>query len=245
MRHIESNYFQRQTGTTQNTVQLRLMNDERLKWPDDQRQSIAEKSTGFKQPDAWLEGRLPLRKGSGHKRLCNLLHRTNPILVCLALAGCANIYGPALPLGTPEAEVVARLGTPTRVYPATARQPRVLEYMTGPFGQATFMARMGPDGRLRSYEQVLTAQNFATIRVNVDTKADVLHILGAPSDTSYLALVQQEVWSYPYQENPVADSMMHVHFDDAGIVRRMLNGPDLRRGPDHQERFGFGFGRAR
>ena len=65
-------------------------------------------------------------------------------LVGLALTACAGIYAPPLPAGTPEPEVVARLGAPTHVYPATDRQPRVLEYMTGPFGQATFMARIGP-----------------------------------------------------------------------------------------------------
>ena len=166
-------------------------------------------------------------------------------LASLALSACAGIYAPPLPAGTPEAEVVARLGAPTHVYPATERQSRVLEYMTGPFGQVTFMARIGPDGRLLSYEQALTPQTFARIRVGADTRADVLHVLGAPSETTYLSLVRQEVWSYPYKENPVADSMMHVHFDDAGIVRRMLNGPDLRRDPDRRGGFGLGFGRDR
>lgn len=165
------------------------------------------------------------------------------VLAGLTLVGCSSIYAPPLPAGTPEAEIVARLGAPTHVYPATERQSRVLEYMTGPFGQVTFLARIGPDGKLLSYGQVLTQQTFASIRIGVDTKASVLHTLGAPSETVYLSLVHQEVWSYPYKENPVADSMMHVHFDDAGIVQRMLNGPDLRHDPDHRAGFGFGFGR--
>ena len=164
-----------------------------------------------------------------------------PALAALALSGCATIYAPPLPAGTPEHEVVARLGVPSHIYPATARQPRMLEYMTGPFGQATFMARIGPDGQLLSYEQVLTSQSFARVQVSVDTKADILHMLGAPSDTVYLSLVRQEVWSYPYKENPVADSIMHVHFDDAGIVRRMLNSPDPRRNLDRRGGFGSGF----
>ena len=168
-----------------------------------------------------------------------------PALATLALSGCATIYAPPLPAGTPEPEVVARLGAPSHIYPATARQPRVLEYMTGPFGQATFMAQIGPDGRLLSYEQVLTPQSFARVQVGVDTKADILHMLGAPSDTVYLSLVRQEVWSYPYKENPVADSMMHVHFDDGGVVRRMLNGPDPRRDLDRRGGFGVGFGSGR
>ena len=186
-----------------------------------------------------------MTKKRRNKRRPGQLRRTLSTLICLALVSCANIYAPSLPVGTPEAEVIARLGTPTHAYPATTRQLRVLEYMTGPFGQATFMARMGPDARLLSYEQVLTAQTFATVRVGVDTKTDILHVLGAPGNTSYLALMHQDVWSYPYKENPVADSVMHVHFDDAGIVRRMLNGPDPQRDSAHQGRFGLGFGSAR
>ena len=34
--------------------------------------------------------------------------------------------------------------------------------------------------------------------------------------------------------------MMHVHFDKAGIVRKMLNGPDPRCDPDRVSRSAFG-----
>jgi hypothetical protein len=104
--------------------------------------------------------------------------------------------------------------------------------MTGPWGQATFMARIGADGRLISYEQVLDTAHFGRIQPGKSTKQEVLHTLGAPSATSYLKLPQLEVWSYPYRENNTWDSVMHVHFDNAGIVRMMQNGPDRRRTPD-------------
>ncbi len=99
------------------------------------------------------------------------------------------------------------------------------------------MARISADGKLISYEQVLTAQKFASIKIGESTKDDVLRMIGAPSETTYLTLSQLEVWSYPYKESGTWDSMMHVHFDNAGIVRKMLNGPDPRRDPD--ERFPF------
>jgi hypothetical protein len=44
-----------------------------------------------------------------------------------------------------------------------------------------------------------------------------------------------EVWSYRYKEAGVWNSMMHVHFDERGIVRQMLNGPD----PRYDDRFRF------
>jgi hypothetical protein len=48
----------------------------------------------------------------------------------------------------------------------------------------------------------------------------------------YLRLSDLEVWSYPYKEAGVWDSIMSVHFDRNGILQRMQNGPDPRRDPD-------------
>jgi hypothetical protein len=157
------------------------------------------------------------------------------------IAGCAMFANTTLTAGEPEQAVIAKLGTPTHRY--QAGKDHLLEYARGPFGQQTYMARIGPDGKLISYEQVLTTKKFATIKVDQATKDDVLRTIGAPSETIYLALPQLEVWSYPYKEGDVWDSMMHVHFDKAGIVRKMMNGPDPRRDPDM--RFPFGMLRMR
>ena len=142
------------------------------------------------------------------------------------LAGCAGVGPGASPPQPGEAvdAVVARLGRPTASYPLPDGQE--LEYATGPYGQFTYMARFGPDGRLRSYEQVLTGEKFATIKLNSATKADVLATIGRPAETSRVFLNHYEVWSYRYKEGGVWNSMMHVHFDDQGIVRLMQNGPD-------------------
>lgn len=166
--------------------------------------------------------------------------------LCLAaamavLAGCTTFSGQPVSIGAPEAELIARLGTPTARYPLDGGH--LLEYRRGPWGQQTYMARIGADGRLQSYEQVLTTQKFASIPIDKANKEDVLRIIGAPSETSYLSLVQREVWSYPYKESGVWNSLMHVYFDNAGIVRKLENGPDPKYDP---ERRGFGrFARGR
>ena len=162
-------------------------------------------------------------------------------LLCISafiaiLGGCAA-YGPPLQPGEPEQSVLSKLGQPTHRY--QDGQDHLLEYTTGPWGQQTYMARIGPSGTLISYEQVLTSQKFATLKVGSATKDDVLRTVGAPSETSYLSLSQLEVWSYPYKESGVWDSMMHIHFDRNGVVRRMENGPDPRRDPDRHRHFGF------
>lgn len=159
----------------------------------------------------------------------NMLKLATPLLLAL-LAGCASWNVPPPLPGESRAAVEARLGRPTNVYQLPTGTE--LEYATGPYGQATYMARFGPDEKLISYEQVLDAPGFARIKVGVSTQQDVLHLLGRPAEKSYLSIPKLQVWSYRYKESGVWDSMMHVHFDQDGIVRMMLNGPD----PDKEER---------
>ncbi|MES2740623.1 MAG: outer membrane protein assembly factor BamE [Pseudomonadota bacterium] len=154
------------------------------------------------------------------------------LTVLAGLAGCAALFAPPPQPGEPVAAVTAKLGRPGAVYQIDGDS--VLEYATGPYGQYTYMARIGADGRLRSYEQVLTSEKFATLKVGRATKQDVLRTIGRPAETSYLSLSDLEVWSYRYKESGVWDSMMHVHFDRAGMVRMLMNGPD----PLHEERRG-------
>lgn len=155
------------------------------------------------------------------------LSRSSAVLVVLfGLAACATLSVPPVHPGQTEAEVIARLGRPTHIYPDVAS--RVLEYMHGPMGQATELARIGPDGKLVTYEQVLTMQTFATIRVGVADKNSVLRTIGAPSQTRYYPASRLEEWSYPFKENGIWDSQMAVYFDKAGIVRMLQNGPDPR-----------------
>jgi hypothetical protein len=146
------------------------------------------------------------------------------------IGACASFGNSTVNPGDPESVVISRLGNPTHRY--QDRNHRLLEYMTGPWGQQTYIARIGPDGRLVSYEQVLKTEKFAAINIGEATKDDVLKTIGAPSDTSYLPLSGLEVWSYPYKEANVWNSVMHVHFDKRGVVQKMLNGPDRRYDPE-------------
>jgi outer membrane protein assembly factor BamE (lipoprotein component of BamABCDE complex) len=151
------------------------------------------------------------------------------VVLALSIAGCVS--APPLP-GESQQQVVARLGQPSAVY--RVPDATMLEYATGPFGQFTYMARLGPDSRLTSYEQVLTDAKFATVKVGVTNKEDVLHTFGRPAETSYLSRQKLEVWTYRYKQSDVWDAMMHVHFDGQGIVRMMMSGPD-----EYKERRSF------
>lgn len=149
-------------------------------------------------------------------------------LLCLAvaLASCATWqHGPIQP-GQSEAEVITRLGTPTARY--RDGSDRLLEYRRGPMGQTTHMARIDASGRLASYEQVLTLEQFGKIKAGTSRKEDVLKLVGAPSERRSYFRSNDEVWHYPYKENGVWDSQMSISFDESGIVSRVESGPDPR-----------------
>jgi hypothetical protein len=143
----------------------------------------------------------------------------------LSLAACAPLFRQPPPAGSPLAMVTAALGEPNAVYPDPAGGS-ILEYRGQPMGQFQHMAHIGADGKLVSYDQVLTSENFARVKVDQWNKDDILRNFGRPAEVSRVYAHNYEVWSYRYKEAGVWNSMMSVHFDEAGIVRQMLNGPD-------------------
>jgi hypothetical protein len=150
--------------------------------------------------------------------------RITTLCLLFVLGGCAGLGGPPPTIGDSVDTVKLKLGQPTSVYSAGSEQ--LLEYAHGPMGQTTWMAHIGPDGRLTKYEQVLTGAKFATIKVGSATHSDVLRTIGRPAEKTTLPLRDLEVWAYRYKESDVWNSMMYVEFDRNGIVQEMLNGPD-------------------
>ena len=147
------------------------------------------------------------------------------------LGGCSALSRTP-PAGTPLAELTARLGQPNATYPEPGGG-QVLEYRGQPMGQFQHMARIGADGRLIAYDQVLTSANFATVQVNRWNKDDILRHFGRPAETSRVRLDDREVWSYRYKEDGIWNSMMNVYFNGRGVVVRLQNTPD----PVLDERF--------
>ncbi|MCA1327100.1 DUF2845 domain-containing protein [Herbaspirillum sp. alder98] len=159
-----------------------------------------------------------------------LISRFSPRLLSaaalLSLAGCASLFQPPVNPGESEEQVLTRLGAPTNIY--QDGNTRLFEYGAGAFSQYQYMARIGPDHRLISYQQVWTIENFRAIRTNQDTKQDVLNRVGRPSEITRYARVPFEAWNYSFKESGVWNSQMTVYFTDQGIVQKVENGPDPR-----------------
>lgn len=153
-----------------------------------------------------------------------ILTKLPTFAAALLLSGCALFHAAPQPGDTVE-QVVEKLGEPKDVYP-DPDAGQIFSYPQGPMGQFTWMVRFGRDNRLETYEQVLTSERFNRIKVDRSTKEDVLRTVGRPAERSRVALHDYEVWSYRYKESGVWNSMMHVHFDQDGVVRLMQNGPD-------------------
>jgi hypothetical protein len=146
------------------------------------------------------------------------------LALTLGLAACGAL-SPKLPAGTPVADVTARLGHPNASYP-DPDGGQVLEYRGQPMGQFQHMARIGANGRLIAYDQVLTSENFAGIQVNRWTRDDILRHFGRPAEVSRVRLEDREVWSYRYKQDGMWNSMMNVYFNGRGVVVRLQNTPD-------------------
>jgi outer membrane protein assembly factor BamE (lipoprotein component of BamABCDE complex) len=144
-------------------------------------------------------------------------------LLLLALSGCSTFRQPAA--GTPLADVTNRLGKPNAIY-VDPDGSQWLEYRGQPMGQFQHMAHVGADGRLISYEQVLTSENFARVKVNDWTRDQVLRNFGQPAEKSHDRATGWEVWSYRYKQDNVWNSFMNIYFNGRGIVLKVDNTAD-------------------
>jgi hypothetical protein len=147
------------------------------------------------------------------------------LALILSVSACAPLIRRTPAVGAPLAEVTAKLGQPNAVYP-DPDGGQVLEYRGQPMGQFQHMARIGADGRLVSYEQVLTSENFAKIGIGRWNKDDVLRHFGRPAEVVRSRLEEGEIWSYRYKEQGVWNSLMNVDFNARGTVLRVFNSPD-------------------
>ncbi len=109
-------------------------------------------------------------------------------------------------MGRPETE---------RVFDDGSRR---LEYPRGPAGLKTYMVDIGPDGRLVAIIQVLTAENFAKVRLGM-SQDEVRRLLGKPGQVAAYRLKKETVWSWKWLEGGVTqEAYFNVHFGPDGRV---------------------------
>lgn len=141
-----------------------------------------------------------------------------------ALGGCAGYGGAGLMPGQATADDVLRVMGPPSLQWTDADGSRQFAYPRGPAGVHTFMAHIGPDGRLQRLDNVLDEDGFARIAPGM-TPAQVLRQLGPPQPrTVYFKARDERVWEWRYCDAWAQLARFNVLFD-AGreVVRSTLS----------------------
>ncbi len=121
-------------------------------------------------------------------------------LLGAALAACAAYDGRGLRPGVAtEADVRRVMGEPALEF-GLPDGGRRLAYPRGPLGTETFMARLGPDGRLVGIEQVLDEAHFARIRVGASRAEEVRRLIGPPYAVESYPRQGQTAWVYRFTD---------------------------------------------
>jgi hypothetical protein len=150
-----------------------------------------------------------------------------PIAFAAALlAGCATPDSTLV--GADRAAVQSRIGTPAERYPLAGGGERWM-YPIGSYQQRMWGVDFDAAGRVVAVTQLRTAENFARVRIGVDTGADILRDFGQPRMVQPYAMSGLVGWLYPYREAEIWNSEMVIYFKSGGdVVVRIENGPDPR-----------------
>ena len=160
--------------------------------------------------------------------------------VCVVLlAGCASYAGRGLAPGrSSAAEVEAVMG------PAAATRPgpdgeTVLWFPRMPYGDGTYAARVGADGRLVAIEQRLTEENIARIERGRTTADQVLDLVGPPYRVDPFPRMERVIWTYKMQVFPFPKALF-VQLSPDRVVREVyyMDDPEIPRlGAGHRTSF--------
>lgn len=120
----------------------------------------------------------------------------------MLLAGCAAFGPPTLIEGESEADVLARLGTPTGRHTMPEGGTR-LEYATGPMGRHTWMVDLDGGGKVRAWHQALEAPRLYEFQARAPGLSidELLRTLGRPAQRQKMGWVRGELWSWRYPTN--------------------------------------------
>ncbi|WP_291993685.1 hypothetical protein [Candidatus Accumulibacter sp. ACC003] len=155
--------------------------------------------------------------------------RALAVFTALFVSACAGYDGGNLKAGVSTLpEVVASMGSPAMVW-KNADGSEQLAYPRGPAGTQTFMAYVGPDGKLQRLEEVLNTEHFALVRAGMN-KDEVLRVLG-PSGSQWTEFYSRSntlAWSWLFCNSWNSQEFFDVMFDGStGIVRSTGQHPNL------------------
>ena len=152
------------------------------------------------------------------------------VLAVALLSGCVSRDGRGLEAGKArQADVEAAMGAPAE----SVKRPdgsTLLYYPRLPFGRASFVATIGPDGVLRGIEQRLAYEYIKRIAPNTTTGKDLRELLGPPYRVVRMERQQRDVWEYPWQLGEDR-RILWVQLSYDGTVREVIEMHDFDSDP--------------
>jgi outer membrane protein assembly factor BamE (lipoprotein component of BamABCDE complex) len=145
------------------------------------------------------------------------------VFAALLVVGCASFDGRGLiPGQSTAADVEKVMGAP-----ADKRQvagETWYYYPRQPFGRATFVARVGSDGRLIAVEQRLTDEYIKKIIPNTTRAEQVRDLLGPPWQVQHFARQDANVWTWHMKRfgDPGIPMSLNVQMAPDGVVRQVF-----------------------
>ena len=135
-----------------------------------------------------------------------------------ALVGCDAGISQLKPGVSTATEVRSVMGNPTFEWKAPDGST-TWEFARGPEGVVTYMVDLGPDSVMRAIRQVLTEAYFAQIRPGM-RQDEIRKLIGRPGQTMPFPNLQEEVWSWRFEQSHGNPWFFNVHFAPDGAVKR-------------------------
>jgi outer membrane protein assembly factor BamE (lipoprotein component of BamABCDE complex) len=129
-----------------------------------------------------------------------------------------------------EHDVRALMGVPTMVWdrPDGSKE---WDYVRAPQGIETLRVTIGPDGRYRGMENLLTEENFAKARPGM-TGEELTRMFSKPTQVEQFPLKPEVVWSWRYEGAGRVKYRFNAHFDPAtGTARSFSRTDDPQQNP--------------
>ena len=140
----------------------------------------------------------------------------------LALVGCTSYSGRGLVAGQSSAEEVEALMGPAADRRSGADGEALRYYPRQPYGREMYVARIGPDGRLRAIEQRLTEANVARLAPGSSRADEVRDLFGPPYQVTAFSRLERDVWTYKMYGDGTRPKDLYVQFSRDGIVREVM-----------------------
>jgi len=148
------------------------------------------------------------------------------LLSTIALVGCAPMT--SVNPGTSLADVISKYGKPQVVCPIQDGANRMV-WSQQPMGEYAWATTVSKDGKVGSFEQVLTDRGFQRLSNGTWTPTMVQCQFGPPANISQFGAGggDQVVWEYRYKQDSEWFSLMYVYMGrDGSQVTRFSPGPD-------------------